>query len=338
MSLRYRPMGLKDVDECVRIVAEHPVLGPRYARAIVDLRPAWLRLLDCRAKSAVVFEEVERTRVTRCGFGISVFVVDDFLCEVKTPPLFWWGPELARRMVHGRSPLLSDEELAEANSSGGMNLLSWEACVHPEFEDRTDVYREVIGAFIEQHRGFLWKELVSCQSQSPEEFQMALDAGGSFLWDAAKGCYVKLGERKTEELVKAPHLLGVTRELGLSTPGSWVCTLFDYQRPQLKLSQGEQRLLLTALSGVTDERLAQKLEVSLNTVRNTWRSIYGRAVPYLPELFADDSPPDARNFQRGKEKKRHLLAYLRKHPEELRPVSKKLLHPSTLKPGPFNRH
>ena len=41
--------------------------------------------------------------------------------------------------------------------------------------------------------------------------------------------------------------------------------------------------------------------------------------------------------ERGKEKKHHLLAYLHKHPEELRPVSRKLLNTATrLTDDPLN--
>jgi hypothetical protein len=55
-------------------------------------------------------------------------------------------------------------------------------------------------------------------------------------------------------------------------------------------------------------------------VKNSWRSIYNRAISSLPEIFLDNA-----QAKRGKEKKRRLLAYLRDHPEELRPVSRKLL-------------
>ncbi len=41
MTIRCRPMQLNDVRECVHIVAAHPILGPRYGSAIVDLRAAW---------------------------------------------------------------------------------------------------------------------------------------------------------------------------------------------------------------------------------------------------------------------------------------------------------
>jgi hypothetical protein len=60
--------------------------------------------------------------------GVSVFVQDDFLSEMKQPPHFWLGPELIRRMTQGESPLLSGKQLREANSCGGLNLLVWEGC------------------------------------------------------------------------------------------------------------------------------------------------------------------------------------------------------------------
>src|SRR5690348_14757328 len=112
-------MRPKDVAECAGMIASHPVLGPRYGRAIVDLRPAWLRLLDSEAKSAVVIEEVHRSRATLCFVGVSIFVSDDFVRELKTPPGFWFAPALAKRVMRGDSPLLSDRQVREANSCGG---------------------------------------------------------------------------------------------------------------------------------------------------------------------------------------------------------------------------
>jgi hypothetical protein len=55
-----------------------------------------------------------------------------------------------------------------------------------------------------------------------------------------------------------------------------------------------------------------------------WRTIFNRAGSRLPELFPDHQQVNAGNTERGKEKRRHLLAYLREHPEELRPVSRRL--------------
>src|SRR5262245_16259677 len=84
MTLRWRPMLPKDVSECAGIIADHPVIGPRYGRAIQDLSPAWLRLVGSEAMRTAVFEEVEGTRARIWGVGVGVFVTDDFVREVKT--------------------------------------------------------------------------------------------------------------------------------------------------------------------------------------------------------------------------------------------------------------
>src|ERR1041385_3786394 len=97
MILRHRPMEKKDVAECVEIVASHPVIGARYGPAIKHLAAAWQRLLKMDSKRAVVLEDLDGPRTTICAVGVSVIVSEDFMKELKTPPLFWQGPELAMR-------------------------------------------------------------------------------------------------------------------------------------------------------------------------------------------------------------------------------------------------
>ncbi len=61
------------------------------------------------------------------------------------------------------------------------------------------------------------------------------------------------------------------------------------------------------------------LGVSLSAVKKTWRTIYGRVTAKSPGLIPDQVPEEL-SSERGKEKKQRLLAYLREHPEELRPA------------------
>jgi len=324
MGLQHRPMQPKDVAECAEIIATHPVIGPRYGSASSDLRSAWLRSLEREAMIASVIEEVDGSRATICFVGVSVFVGDDFVRELKTPPLLWCGPELARRIARRDSPLLTDRQVREANSRGGLNTITWEGCIRPGFESHTEVHRKILSVFIEEHRGYLWKEAIASQMESVERLRWTLNSGG-LLWNPKRGRYLEAFEKDPREIIRKPHIIGVTREIELNRPGSWVGALFDYHPPQLGFSRAEQRLLLSALSGGTDQELSDHLGVSVSTVKNTWRSIYNRTASCLPELFLDHSQTDARSSERGKEKKRHLLAYLRDHPEELRPVSRKLL-------------
>ena len=133
MGLRYRRMQSSDVSNCVQVLTKIPAISRRYGSAIADVQAAWHRLIGCEAMGTAVFEEVDGAQVTTWGVGVGIFVHDDFVRELKTPPLFWIGPELAKRVVQGDSPILSDNEVREANSTGGLNLVVWEGCPIPEF-------------------------------------------------------------------------------------------------------------------------------------------------------------------------------------------------------------
>lgn len=87
----------------------------------------------------------------------------------------------------------------------------------------------------------------------------------------------------------------------------------------LPLRPSEQRLLLAALRGGTNEELAADLGVSLSAVKKTWILIYERSSAYV-HGFSSEREPDG-TTERVKEKKQRLLSYLREHPEELRPAS-----------------
>ena len=117
-----------------------------------------------------------------------------------------------------------------------------------------------------------------------------------------------------------PHYLRLTRKVALSRAGAWAGSLFVYQPPQCGFRPSEQRLLLAAVRGGTDQELADELGVSLSAVKKTWLLIYSRASKQLPSIFRNGVavPEDG---ERGREKKQHLIAYLRDHPEELRPAS-----------------
>ena len=324
MALRYRPMRPKDLRECVEIVAAHRAAGPRYGQVIKDLQPAWISLLGSEAFKTAVFEEVEGKRTRICAVCASVCVTDDFVRELKAAP-FWAGPELARRIARGgNSPVLTDQQVREANSCAGMNLLAWECCIPTDFENYGELHRQILLAFIELNRGYLWKQVIAAPVETGERLQWTIKTGG-LLWDVRQGRWLDSLEGDLAEIAAKPHLVGVPREIELSRAGSWVGALFEYRVPQLGFTRSEQQLLLAAIAHGTDEELSKELGKSLSTVKNTWGSIYDRAASRLPDLFSEPSPANSRNAERGKEKRRRLLAYLQEHPEELRPASQKLL-------------
>jgi len=334
MPLQWRPMQSKDVAECAQIIAAHPVIAPRYGSAIKDLSRAWLRSLGSEAMTTAVFEEVEKGRANIFGVGVGMFVRDEFIRELKAPPQFWCGPELVKRILNGNSPALSDQEVRQANSGQGLNELVWETLARSSHSKRADVYHLMGRAYIEIHRGFRLKEMITSQAESEERLQWAIDAGGLY-WDPKSARYVKSLKNGSGKFVQNPHIVGITRELELGRPGSWVGTLFDYQPPRFYFSAGEQRLLICAMSDPTgtSPALAKTLGVSLPTIKKMWLSIYERVSELAPELIAGNAKIGAEN-KRGKEKRRHLLAYLQEHPEELRPVARRAAPRAKSRPTP----
>jgi hypothetical protein len=321
-------MQPEDVRECVEIIAKNPVISARYGSAISDLPAAWLRMLSSGAGDGWVFHAEECQRAPICMVGVSVIVNDDFVRELKTPPHFWPGPELTKRILRGDFPVLTEKQLRDANSRGGLNLIVWEGCAHKDFERDPELYRCVMEAFVQVHRGFLWKEVINAPEESADRLRWTLKTGG-LLWDAAADRYVDSLNGNAEEIVSKPHVTGVTRKELLERPwfaeASWVGRLFDYHPPLLSFNRSEQRVLISALTGATDEQLSTTLGVSIPAIKKTWASIYHRVADHLPELVRDVSQSDVGGAPRGREKRRELLAYLREHPEELRPVTRKLL-------------
>lgn len=316
-------MRTQDVKECVGILANHPVVAPRYGEAFDQLGPAWQKLLDHDAFCGLVYEEVSENGMRVVGAGTSAFVSDSFIRDLKTPPFFWIGPEIAKRVMRDESPVLSNEAFRRANSHGGLNLVLWHVCVTLENAMRFEVRNLVSGSFFEQHRGFLLKELIALQATFAEEVLWTVDGGG-LNFNASRGQYVDAFE-PSPAMLHEPHIFGLTRDLALRKM-TWISSLFLYTAPRVGFSASEQKLLLNALSGATDKELCDQLAISLSAVKKTWQSAYNRAGRTLPvPALSRDDDSERPIEERGKQKKQRLLAYIREHPEELRPVSMKLL-------------
>jgi len=323
MTIRCRAMQPKDVAGATAILANHPVIGGRYQTSIDQLRSAWLQLLGCEAFCGIVFEEFEGDTPHLFAVAASVFATHAFVQELKAPPFFWIGPELARRVSRGESPLLSDREVAIANADGGLDLVLWQLGIDSKDAQRNEVRAQVSAAFFEMHRGFRLNEIIALQVTFIEEAGWTMD-GGAFFLNPANGSYVNTIGIAPEKVLATPHVFGLTRELAHSRM-SWISSLFHYDAPQIGFSRSEQKLLSAGLRGGTDEELSDELAISVSAVKKAWSSVYQRAADHLPgSILTVATEEERREGDRGKQKKQRLLAYLREHPEELRPYARKV--------------
>lgn len=317
MRLRRRPAQACDLRSCV----QHLTVRGRYGSLFERLPEIWCALLRREALLSAVVEDLDAPEGRRAvGLGVSVFLADDFVEEAKTPPLFWIGPELVRRVSGDASPILDSTAIGRANSGGGLTVFMWEVNVRPVAEVHFfSVAMEMTQTFFDFHAGFQIKEVIS-QQPFGRMLQGAMQVGGR-VWDAARGRYLPLAETASIDPHGSPFVLGLTREMAREQAGSWLSSLFDYTPPRLHFTRAEQRLLSAALCGRTDDEIAGTLEISLSAVKKGWQSIYARVGMRMPDLLPDDSCELPLGAGRGSEKKRRVLSYLHDHPEELRPVS-----------------
>jgi DNA-binding CsgD family transcriptional regulator len=109
------------------------------------------------------------------------------------------------------------------------------------------------------------------------------------------------------------------RDMVADTPPSTpVSAVFTYLPPRFRFTAGEQRMLLRAIDGLTDEEIAGTLDVSRDAVKQTWRSIYDHVIQVMPDLV-DRGQMMGAEGARGQEKRRRIVAYVRDNAQELRP-------------------
>lgn len=315
-------MKPSDIDACVELLAQHPEFPILYGRQREPLRAVLNRMLNSLGFFAVVLEAVEANRVEMFGIGAIAFLTDDFVATAKTEPFFWLAPAIIQQLLKGGSPVLSDPELLRANAGDGLTLFAWPLGFRNEYLKLPEVSNYVMYSFMEEVRGYKLKEFLG-QTTDVEAARTSLHSGALLL--TSRGSYIELPPKGEQELLLEPHLLVITRDSALRRVGAWSSSIFIYNQPKIGFTRSEQRLLEAALRGLTDDELAQELEVSLSAVKKTWRSVYSRIEQSGTGILPPVPEDRVESFDRGKGKRYLVLNYLREHPEELKPVSMKLL-------------
>lgn len=311
MRLRHRTATASDL----RTYARHLTVRDRYGELFGRLADVWCGLLSRESIIAAVVEDLDRDPEDRLlGLRVSAFLSDHFTRHARTPPLVWIGPELLRRIGQNTSPILDCPGVRAANSGDGLNLFVWEVHIRAVAEQEfLAVYSMLAKALFEYHAGFNIKEVIA-QHPPGRVLQAAIRSGDWFVHQR-HGNYVTPDD--PEALEGEPYVCGLTRELAHRLAGNSLGNLFCYTPPRAFFTPAEQRLLTAALNGRTDHEIAEVLAVSLAAAKRCWESVYARASLRLPEVFSENAISLA--GARGAEKRRRLLAYLREHPEELRP-------------------
>ena len=265
---------------------------------------AWKHVIRDRFFNSCVVESSSFPRSHRMvGYGTSVLVSSEFAdAELANP-----RPDITSRVmasIHaGRSVLATPHEVARANSGDGVNvLILGTTCRHEMLSppDLQETQTLQAANFVEVHAGYRIRRIFHETAGEPE-----------------KGF-----ARRSLEFRLVAEFPEVGRELFLMTrdsvqglPGSIGNVLFRFREPALRLRESDQQLLVAALGGATDQELASGLGFTLSAVKARWRSAIARVEETMPDLVCDAVSHEGR----GAQKRHRVLAYVRSHPEELRP-------------------
>ncbi len=314
MALHVRPARSDDLARVQELVAT----GSRgmYAPDVVTELPRWWsEALRARRLELHVLEDDRHPRHQRIRIVASGgFLSDAAADQIRAAYVHGVAERLVRAELAGEQVLLDRRGQAASNSGGGVNAIGIDfACAEPDWS--------VLGLarwtplLLDSLRMWLagWKLRLGMREAIGRDLSLLLRATGAPLIRAADA-RTRLAPRDRR------YLHGMTREQAARLPVSLQALLFfSASEPRYRFSPAEQELLVLAVRNHRDDECATELGISLQTVKMRWRSIFERLAEAPPDGFPD---VDREDGKRGTEKRRHLLAYLAKHPEELRPRSK----------------
>jgi len=254
------------------------------------------------------------------AFGAVVFLGEAFVSRYRRKPAPFLANCIYQLASTGRSPLMSHKRVAEANWTCGLSLFILHYCQRAPGKSEA-AFEQVLtvahAAFRDTTEGYdlneLWQEAFS-----PEEVSFLRAGGMKPILDRTHGAGVHDSDG---ELPPLPCLMGLTREdAAKGFPGTTVSFAFQTRSPLFFFTPVQQRVIRFALHGDSDADIAQRLRVSQDAVKQTWRSIYQRVSLDDGRLLIDQS--SGGGTLTNHRRRNILLDYLRTHPEELRPVKR----------------
>jgi len=309
---------VEDIAECYAL---HGSLRLPYTKRSWRILPEmWRTLLSRGAMQLCLVTNRARLVGSRIvSFSAVLFVTDEFCSEVRSKLRPYLGVEMARQYLSRELPILNREHVARANAGDGLNVITcfegW-AQVKLSPEEGLVVRVKQSEALHLGLSGYHVKEFLA-DPVGEEASQWMLDAGARLRRDYSN--YFRKHHLPKPESSRRPCLVGLSKEEALACPGCNIAGLFVYTAPRFHFSRSERVLLQHALMGETCEKVAASLFLSPWTVKKRWRAIYDRVADIDSELLPPPTAYGAHASSRGAERRRHLLNYLRQHPEELRP-------------------
>jgi len=241
--------------------------------------------------------------------GLSAFVHADVLDAGIADPM----PLLAKRLLlwetaaPQRSPFLDETDIARGNAREGLHLL----IIQAHFDASTGHADILLGtltrAFYRLHAGY---RLVRVVADYVGEVSVGVARAGEF-------DVIREFPSIAPGLDVPSALVVLTPESGGARSGTIIQT-FVYHPPRVLFTAREQELLRCALEGAPDDIVAERLGLTLSSVKARWTRVQQRAMQMVPELF-HSVPLPKQAHRRGAQTRHLVLEYVRANPSELTP-------------------
>ncbi len=307
-----RRVTLGDLPECLRL---HPAKMGAERIGVARALRAWERIFqDEDACTSALVERPSASVREVVGFGIAVFVTRAFAdAEVAHPQ-----PGLNARIIEsvdaGRSVIPSYRYLQEANARGVLQQVvlytSWK---HERLSlaETNEVRSLLARAYLEVHAGYRLERML-CELVDEHDFWHVRDYRGV----AVISRFEEFCAAHPDSPWNVPRgLAQATAQTLAADPGSVAASPYlNHVRPRFGFSRGEKKLLEKALWGCDDQELAYLLRRSAPALKRRWSGIFQKVARQRPDIC-----PPAQGDIRGPQKRYRVLAYVRSHPEELRP-------------------
>jgi DNA-binding CsgD family transcriptional regulator len=241
-------------------------------------------------------------RIVACGLG--VFVSGAFADREIRNPAPGLNSRIIAAMARGEGIVLSRSQIAAGNAGKGVDFVNMYGTWRDGILNAgqlAEVHALLGISFVEHFAGYRFNRVLK---EAIGYSRIALAR--------ATGTYRVVAEFPESESVLAV----ATPESVLASPYSVAASLYRYQKPVLHLRPAEQTLLVAALAGKTDAELSAELGISIEAIKKRWLSIFERVDEFKPEIL---NSPGTEGDGRGPQKRHRVVAYVRNHPEELRP-------------------
>jgi hypothetical protein len=302
--MHWRPIREADLFNCLEI--QPACLGDQIVGRGTALG-VWKSLWDAPAFHATVIEsEIPIAGQSTVGCGIGVFVSRTFADREIQDPQPGLNSRIISSVANGEPVVLTRTEIGAGNAGSGIDFVNlygtWrEGILNPA--QLAEVQALLGTSFVEHFAGYRFNRVL----------KEAIGASG-IAFARATGTYQIVAEFPGSNSALAV----ASRESALGAPYSVAAAMYRYRAPLLRLRQAEQTLLSAAVSGKTDAELSSELGLSVEATKKRWLSIFARVDQYLPEVLSQTGVDGDR---RGPQKRHRVLAYIRTHPEELRPFA-----------------